>query len=891
MEKYVFMFSETKEGNTEKAQFVLGNKGAQLSEMTTLGLPVPSGFTITTGACREYYTAGKKWPNGLEEQVKKKLAELEKKMEKQLGKGGNPLFVSVRSGSYVSMPGMMDTVLNLGMNDESVVAFAKKTNERAAWDSYRRFINMFGDVVMEISHSKFEEVLDRVKKEKGVKLDTELNAADLKKVVDGYKKLVQKEKGKSFPQDAWQQLRMSIDAVFGSWNSARAVAYRRINKLRDDAGTAVNVQAMVFGNMGDESGTGVSFTRNPATGKKEHYGEFLQNAQGEDVVAGIRTPRPVDELKKVSPKVYADLLKIYEKLEKHYRDLQDFEFTYEDGKLYMLQTRAGKRTGKAAVKIAVDMVKEGLISREEAVMRVDPKQLDQLLHKQIDPAEKKKAALLGKGIDASPGAAVGKVVFTAEEAKEMVEKNPNEKLILVRNETSPEDIEGMNAAAGILTARGGSTSHASVVARGMGKPCVAGCSDLSINEKAGTFTARGNTVKEGDVITIDGSTGEVFFGEMKLIEPEMSGDFGTLMQWADSVRRLGVRTNADTPNDAKIARNFGAEGIGLCRTEHMFFEEKRIMAVREMILAADEKGRRRALEKILPFQRDDFIGIFEAMTGLPVTIRLLDPPLHEFLPTGDKEISALAVDMKISEEMLRSKIESMKEINPMLGFRGVRLGIVYPEINETQVRAIFEAAIEVNKGGKNAVPEIMIPVVGKMEEMKIMKELIDRIGKQVMEEKKAKVAYKTGVMMELPRACLTADEIAEHAEFFSFGTNDLTQTTYGYSRDDAGKFIPAYIEKGLMKDDPFQVLDRVGVGELIRISVEKGRKVRKDLKIGICGEHGGEPSSVEFCHSEGLNYVSCSPFRVPIARLAAARAALKEKSAGKKGKAAAIKKK
>ena len=881
MEKYVFMFSETKEGNTEKAQFVLGNKGAQLSEMTTLGLPVPSGFTITTGACREYYTAGKKWPNGLEEQVKKKLAELEKKMEKQLGKGGNPLFVSVRSGSYVSMPGMMDTVLNLGMNDESVVAFAKKTNERAAWDSYRRFINMFGDVVMEISHSKFEEVLDRVKKEKGVKLDTELNAADLKKVVDGYKKLVQKEKGKSFPQDAWQQLRMSIDAVFGSWNSARAVAYRRINKLRDDAGTAVNVQAMVFGNMGDESGTGVSFTRNPATGKKEHYGEFLQNAQGEDVVAGIRTPRPVDELKKVSPKVYADLLKIYEKLEKHYRDLQDFEFTYEDGKLYMLQTRAGKRTGKAAVKIAVDMVKEGLISREEAVMRVDPKQLDQLLHKQIDPAEKKKAALLGKGIDASPGAAVGKVVFTAEEAKEMVEKNPNEKLILVRNETSPEDIE----------ARGGSTSHASVVARGMGKPCVAGCSDLSINEKAGTFTARGNTVKEGDVITIDGSTGEVFFGEMKLIEPEMSGDFGTLMQWADSVRRLGVRTNADTPNDAKIARNFGAEGIGLCRTEHMFFEEKRIMAVREMILAADEKGRRRALEKILPFQRDDFIGIFEAMTGLPVTIRLLDPPLHEFLPTGDKEISALAVDMKISEEMLRSKIESMKEINPMLGFRGVRLGIVYPEINETQVRAIFEAAIEVNKGGKNAVPEIMIPVVGKMEEMKIMKELIDRIGKQVMEEKKAKVAYKTGVMMELPRACLTADEIAEHAEFFSFGTNDLTQTTYGYSRDDAGKFIPAYIEKGLMKDDPFQVLDRVGVGELIRISVEKGRKVRKDLKIGICGEHGGEPSSVEFCHSEGLNYVSCSPFRVPIARLAAARAALKEKSAGKKGKAAAIKKK
>jgi len=878
--KYVYLFDEVENANSPEWVFKLGNKGAQLAEMTASGLPVPPGFTVSTEACNEFYEKGKKWPEGLENQVKEALEKVEEKMGKKFGGKENPLFFSVRSGSYVSMPGMMDTVLNLGMNDETVEAFAKQTgNERAAWDSYRRFIQMFGDVVMGVPHSKFEKILDKIKEEKGAKVDTDLDVDALKQVVAEYKKMVKKEEGKLFPDNAWEQLKMGIDAVFNSWNTPRAVSYRRINKLRNDAGTGVNVQVMVFGNMGNDSGTGVSFTRNPATGEKEHYGEFLVNAQGEDVVAGIRTPKKIDEMKNTHPEVYKELIKVYETLEKHYKDLQDFEFTFEKGKLYLLQTRKGKRTAQAAVKIAVDMEKEGLISKEEAVLRVDANQIDQLLHKQFDPNERQKAKVIAKGIEASPGAAVGKIVFTAEKAKELIEKNPKEKLILVRNETSPEDIEGMHAAQGILTARGGATSHAAVVARGMGKPCVAGSNDILIDEEKGELTAKeGITLKEGDFISLDGGTGEVFQGEIKLVEPEMSGNFATIMKWADEFRKLGVRANADTPKDAKIAKNFGAEGIGLTRTEHMFFEGERIKAVREMILSENEEGRKKALAKLLPYQKEDFIGLFEAMNGLPVTIRLLDPPLHEFLPQEEKDIKELAKEMNVSEEKLLETIESLQEFNPMLGFRGCRLGIVYPEISEMQVRAIIEAAIESKKKGINAKPEIMIPVVGKVEEMKFLKELVEKTAKETMEKAGEKISFHTGVMIELPRAALTADEIAEYAEFFSFGTNDLTQTTFGYSRDDAGKFIPKYIEKGIIKIDPFQSLDTKGVGQLIEIGVKKGRTTREDLKIGICGEHGGDPASIEFCHKTGLNYVSCSPYRVPIARLAAAQAALKEKN-------------
>ncbi len=880
MKKYVYSFDEVKDANAPKNVFLLGNKGAQLAEMTSIGLPVPYGFTITTEACNEFYANKKEWPAGLEEQVKEKQDALEKKMGKKLGDSKNPLFVSVRSGSYVSMPGMMDTVLNLGMNDSSVKAFVSLTkNERAALDSYRRFIQMFGNVVMGVGHSKFEKELDRVKETKGVQFDTDLDAKDLRKVVDEYKELIKKERGKPFPQEPWEQLKMAIDAVFNSWNNPRAVSYRRINKLKNDAGTGVNVQAMVFGNMGPESGTGVAFTRNPATGEKEHYGEFLLNAQGEDVVAGIRTPKPINELKKIMPAVYEELIKVYGTLDKHYKDMQDFEFTIERRKLYLLQTRKGKRTALAAVKIAVDMVGEGLISKEEAVLRINAQQLDQLLHKQLDQVAKQKAEVIAKGLPASPGAAVGKAVFSAEKATEMVEKDPTEKVILVRSETSPDDIEGMNAAKGMFTARGGLTSHCAVVARGMGKCAIVGCEDIAINEKEKLFSihSKNITVKEGDWLSIDGGTGEVFLEQIPLVEPEMKGEFGELMGWADSFRRLVVKTNADNPKDAKIALNFGAEGIGLCRTEHMFFEGDRIKAMREMILADSEGGRKKALEKLLPYQKADFLGIFEVMDGLPVIIRLLDPPLHEFLPRGEKEIKELAKEIGIAEQKLREKTESLQEFNPMLGFRGCRLGIVYPEINEMQVRAIFEAAIEAEKKGLNPKPGIMIPVLGHVNEMKNMRELVDKVAKGVFKEKGKEVSYKVGVMMELPRACITADKIAEYAEFFSFGTNDLTQTCFGYSRDDAGRFINEYLDRGILEEDPFQTIDQIGVGELIKMSVEKGRKTRKDLEIGICGEQGGEPKSVEFCHKEGLNYVSCSPFRIPIARLAAAHAALKEK--------------
>lgn len=881
MAKYVFMFDETKNPNTEEAQFVLGNKGAQLAEMTRAGLRVPYGFTITTHACREYYSNNKKWPKGLDREVKSALTVLEAKMKKKLGDPKSPLFVSVRSGSYVSMPGMMDTVLNLGMNDKSVEAFAKLTkNERAAWDSYRRFINMFGDVVMEIPHSKFEHALDSVKKRAGAKYDTDLDVSHLKEVVDKYKELVKKEKGISFPQDAVSQLEMSINAVFESWNSQRAIAYRKINSLKNDAGTAVNVQAMVFGNMGDDSGTGVAFTRNPATGVKEHYGEFLINAQGEDVVAGIRTPQPVDELKKSHPVVYKELSGIFEKLDRHYKDMQDFEFTFEKGKLYLLQTRSGKRTAHAAVRIAVDMVGEKLITKEEAVLRVRPDQLDQLLHKQLDPKAKAMAELVAKGLAASPGAAVGKVVFTAERAKELADAG--EKVILVRTETSPEDIEGMHAAQGILTARGGKTSHAAVVARGMGKCCVAGCEEILVNESEKKFTAPKKNLefREGDYIALDGGTGEVFKGQISLVEPELSGSFGTLMQWADTFRKLKVKTNADTPHDATVARKFGAEGIGLCRTEHMFFEGERIKAMREMILARDEAGRRKALAKLLPYQREDFEGLFRAMDGLPVIIRLLDPPLHEFLPKEEADMKVLAKEMGLTLEKIREISESLHEFNPMLGHRGCRLGITYPEITEMQAMAIFEAAMNVQEEGVKAFPQIEIPLVGNVKEFLSQKHVIEQVASKL--KIKGKVKYELGTMAEVPRACMVAAGLAKEVQFISFGTNDLTQTTLGFSRDDAGRFIAYYLEKGILETDPFQTIDQQGVGKLMQILVGEARKANPHVDIGICGEHGGDPKSVEFCHKIGLDNVSCSPYRVPIARLAAAQAAIKEKRQKKK---------
>ncbi len=876
--KMVYMFDEVKGGNTAKNIFLLGNKGAQLAEMTGIGLPVPPGFTITTEACISFSASGKKWPTGLESQVRENLARLEKKMGKKLGDAANPLFVSVRSGSYVSMPGMMDTVLNLGMNDKSVLALAKQTgNERGAWDSYRRFIQMFGDVVMGMEHSDFEHVLDHVKKKHGAKYDTDLKTEHLKEVVLGYKRLIKAKKGKSFPINPWEQLKMSIDAVFSSWNNPRAIKYRKINNLRNDAGTGVNVQTMVFGNLGWDCATGVGFTRNPSTGAKEHYGEYLLNAQGEDVVAGIRTPKHIDDLKKDMPKAYAGLVKIYGLLERHYKDVQDFEFTVDKEKLYLLQTRRGKRTAQAAVKIAVDMMHEGLISKEEAVMRVKPGQLDQLLHKQIDPLAKEREEAVATGLPASPGAAVGKVVFNADEAARVKERDAKEKIVLVRTETSPEDIEGMHAAEGILTARGGMTSHAAVVARGMGKCCVAGCEAIIVDEHKKRFKipSKNMVIKEGEWVSLDGSTGEVFSGQMPLIEPEIAGEFEELMKWADRFKRLAVKTNADTPHDAKIARRFGAEGIGLCRTEHMFFKPERITAVREMILAEEAPERKRALNKILPYQREDFKELFKVMSGLPIIIRLLDPPLHEFLPHEDKEIRHVASQMGVSPQKIKDTTQTLHELNPMLGFRGCRLGVKYPEINEIQIRAIFEAALEAKKEGYVPLPEIEVPLVGNVKELELIKDMIEKVAEEL--HVKGKIKYKIGTMIEVPRAAITADEIAKEVDFMSFGTNDLTQMGCGFSRDDAGKFLGIYVQKGIYKFDPFQAIDQDGIGKLMQICIEKARSVKPEMEIGICGEHGGEPESVKFCHRIGLTDVSCSPFRIPIARLAAAHAAIEDK--------------
>jgi len=868
--KYVYAFEE---GNKDM-KYVLGGKGANLAEMSTLGIPVPPGFTITTEVCDIYYKNNQKYPKEVLKQIDEKLAQLEKKLGKKLGDPKDPLLLSVRSGAAASMPGMMDTILNLGMNDDVAKALIKKTkNERFVYDSYRRFIQMFGDVVLEVKHKHFEEQIQTMKEEKDVKLDTELTADDLKELVKRYKAVVKKDYGKEFPSDPREQLQLAIDAVFSSWNNQRAIVYRQLNDIKGLIGTAVNVQSMVFGNMGDTSGTGVFFTRNPSTGENKLYGEYLMNAQGEDVVAGIRTPSPITTLEKTNKKVFDQLVAIYKKCEKHYKDMQDMEFTIEEGKLYILQTRNGKRTAHAALRVAVELEKEGLIDKKTAVLRVDPNQLDQILHKQLDPVAKKKATVIAKGLPASPGAAVGQIVFTAERAEHWFDDGKD--VVLVRQETSPEDIKGMNVSKGILTARGGMTSHAAVVARGMGKCCVAGCADIIVDEEKKLLKVKGLTLKEGDWITLDGSTGEVIQGKVHVIDPEMSGDFKILMDWADKFRKLNVRTNADTPNDAKVARNFGAEGIGLCRTEHMFFEGDRIKAVREMILADDVAGRKKALAKLLPMQRSDFLGIFKEMKDLPVTIRLLDPPLHEFLPKEEADIAELSKEMGVPIDKLKNKIASLHEFNPMLGHRGCRLLVTYPEICEMQARAIFEAAAELNKKGQKVIPEVMIPLVGHVKELKMSKDIIIETAKEVQGITNTKFDYMIGTMIEVPRGALTADELAEEAEFFSFGTNDLTQMTFAFSRDDAGKFLPEYLNKGILEYDPFQTIDQVGVGQLMQIAIEKGKKVRPKIKLGICGEHGGEPKTIEFCHKIGLNYVSCSPYRVPIARLAAAHAALK----------------
>lgn len=871
--KYIYFFAHGKADGNAKMRDLLGGKGANLAEMTNLGIPVPPGFTISTVACKYYYHNEEKWPQGLEEELKQAMRKLEEVTGKKFGDKENPLLVSVRSGAAISMPGMMDTILNLGLNDDTVQGLIAKTNNsRFAYDAYRRFVQMFGNVVLGIKHSEFEKLLEKKKEERGVKLDTELSAQDLKELVLEFKKLVKEKTGKDFPEEPWEQLKMAVNAVFASWNNERAIKYRNINKIPHDLGTAVNVQTMVFGNMGENSGTGVGFTRNPSTGEKEFYGEFLINAQGEDVVAGIRTPEPLKELEKQMPEIYNQLCEIFEKLEKHYRDMQDVEFTIEEGKLYILQTRNGKRTALAAVNIAVDMVDEGLISKQEAIMRIKPEQLDQLLHPMIDPNEK--VQVIAKGLPASPGAAVGKVVFSSDEAIEMAEKG--EDVILVRAETSPEDIGGMAKAQGILTARGGMTSHAAVVGRGMGKCCVVGCNDISINEEEGYFTVGDLKINKGDVITLNGTTGEVILGPAKLIKPKVAGKFKILMEWIDEFKKMGVRANADTPHDAKVARDFGAEGIGLCRTEHMFFGEDRINLVRKMILAETPEERCEALDKLLPLQRSDFIGIFEVMEGLPVTIRLLDPPLHEFLPVSEEDIERVAKELGVDKQQLKSKVEQLKEFNPMLGHRGCRLGISYPEISRMQARAIFEAQAELLKKGKKVIVEVMIPLVGHVNEIRFLKKHITEVAEEVEKEKSIKLEYAIGTMIEVPRAAITADEIAEEAEFFSFGTNDLTQMGFGFSRDDIAKFLPKYLEVGILKEDPFMVLDQEGIGELVKIGIEKGRKTRPELKIGICGEHGGEPSSVEFCYKAGMNYVSCSPYRVPIAKLAAAQASIKE---------------
>lgn len=870
-QKFVYLF---KEASMNKELF--GGKGANLAEMTNLGMPVPQGFTITTEACTQYYADDRKINDEIMEQIYAKLAELEKISGKKFGDVKNPLLVSVRSGARVSMPGMMDTILNLGINDEVVEGLASLTNNpRFAYDSYRRFIQMFSDVVMEQPKSKYERILDKVKAEKGAKFDKDLSADDLKGIVKLFKDLYKKEQGEEFPQDPKVQLIEAVKAVFRSWDNPRANVYRKMNDIPYEWGTAVNVQCMVFGNMGETSGTGVAFSRNPATGENKLYGEYLMNAQGEDVVAGIRTPMPISELKKQNPAVYKQFENIAKTLEKHNKDMQDMEFTIENGKLYMLQTRNGKRTAKAALKIAVDLVKEKLIDEKQALMMLDPKQLDALLHPQFDANALKKAQVIAEALPASPGAACGKICFTAERAKELGSKK--EKVVLVRLETSPEDIEGMAASQGILTARGGMTSHAAVVARGMGTACVAGCSALKFADDEKSFTLNGKKYVEGDMISFDGSTGKIYDGEVKTEPAKISGEFATIMAWADKYRALQVRTNADQPNDAKVAANFGAEGIGLCRTEHMFFDAERIPAVREMIVSSTVEERKKALAKLLPMQKKDFKGLYKAMEGKAVTIRFLDPPLHEFLPHEDSEIKALAKEMGLTFNRLKQTVSDLHEVNPMMGHRGLRLAVTYPEIAEMQTQAVIEAAIEVNKEkGYNIVPEIMIPLTCDSKEFKYVRDVVAQKADEIIAKKGVNLTYKIGTMIEIPRAALTADEVAKNgAEFFSFGTNDLTQMTFGFSRDDAGKFLDVYYTKKIFESDPFARLDQNGVGKLVKLAAELGKEARPDIKLGICGEHGGDPSSVEFCHNVGLTYVSCSPFRVPIARLAAAQANIK----------------
>jgi len=882
--RFIYYFGDKKAEGNGKMKDILGGKGAGLAEMTNAGAPVPPGFTISTQACRLFYENDMRFSKGLEKEIKKYLARVEKSMGAKFGDPSKPLLVSVRSGAKFSMPGMMDTVLNLGLNDKTAGGLSKKTgNERFVYDSYRRFVQMFGNVVLGIDKEQFERILQRKKDAKRIKQDTSLLMEDLKELVKEFKVKTKQKTRETFPADPFEQLRMTIEAVFKSWNNPRAIAYRRLHKIPGDLGTAVNVQAMVFGNMGEDCATGVGFTRNPSTGENEFYGEYLINAQGEDVVAGIRTPKPISELKQEMPRVYKELRSITSRLEKHYKDMQDFEFTVQQGKLYLLQTRTGKRTAPAAVKIAVDMVKEKLIKKNEAISRIEPVQLNQLLHRRIDPNAS--VRVIARGLAASPGAAVGKVVFSAEEAVRWNQEK--EKVILVRHETNPDDIQGMAAAEGILTARGGMTSHAAVVARGMGKCCVVGCESIKINEQRKQFMVNGIIVRERDIISLNGTTGEVVLGTVPTIEAELTGEFGEFMKWADQIRGLNVRTNADTPKDAAQAIKFGAEGIGLCRTEHMFFAEERLPIVQEMILAKTSTERQAALDRLLPFQKSDFKAIFEAMQGLPVTIRTLDPPLHEFLPNREElteEIARLKAkedaDPALIEEKeaLLNRVEELHETNPMLGHRGCRLGIAYPEITEMQARAIFEAACELAKHKKKVFPEVMIPLVGHVNEFRNQRQVVVRVAEETQKKYRVKIKYLVGTMIEIPRACLTADEIASEAEFFSFGTNDLTQMTYGFSRDDAGKFLQYYTDHGILDQDPFVSLDQSGVGQLVEMGVKKGRLTRKDLKVGICGEHGGDPDSVIFCHEVGLDYVSCSPYRVPIARLAAAQAAIGKKT-------------
>ena len=878
--KYVYNF---KEGNANMKE-LLGGKGANLAEMTRLGLPIPPGFTVTTEACTEYYNCGKKISSEIEKQIFTAIGELEKVQGKKFGDINDPLLVSVRSAARASMPGMMDTILNLRLNDESVEGFAKKTNnKRFAYDSYRRFIQMYSDVVMEVNKSFFEKIIDEIKEKKGIKYDTELTAEDLQELIKKFKKVYKDHMGgEEFPQDVKVQLMGAVKAVFRSWDNPRAIVYRRMNDIPSDWGTAVNVQAMVFGNMGDTSGTGVAFTRNPSTGEKGIYGEYLINAQGEDVVAGIRTPQPITKLANDLPECYKEFMEIANKLENHYKDMQDMEFTIQEGKLYFLQTRNGKRTARAAINIACDLVDEGLITPEEAIMRIDAKSLDQLLHPMFDDKALKEGKVIGEGLPASPGAAAGKVYFTAEDARKNGKGGKGERVILVRLETTPEDIEGMVASQGVLTVRGGMTSHAAVVARGMGTCCVSGCSEITINEESKKFELDGNTIKEGDYISIDGSTGKIYLGDIKTVDATVSGNFGRIMAWADEFRKLEIRTNADNPRDTKKAVELGAEGIGLCRTEHMFFEDDRIPKIRKMILSETVEDREKALNELIPFQKNDFKAMYKELKGRPMIVRYLDPPLHEFLPTDEAEIKSLAKDMKVTIAHLKNKIADLHEFNPMMGHRGCRLAVTYPEIAKMQTRAIMEAAIEVsNEENIKITPEIMIPLVGDKKELKFVKDVVIETAEQVKKEKNSTITYHIGTMIEIPRAAVLADEIAEEAEFFSFGTNDLTQMTFGFSRDDAGKFLNSYYQNKIYEFDPFAKLDQNGVGKLIEMAATLGRKTRPNIHLGICGEHGGEPSSIEFCNEVGLDYVSCSPYRVPIARLAAAQAAIKSRGQSK----------